>query len=247
MNPESMTRTAVAMSVITLDTLVCGPAAIALGAALGPTHPLVSRMYREYARVALAGCGATVRAAGEPGLDPGRRYVFVANHTSHLDALAILTALPRHGLRFVAKDDLSRVPVFGQALRATGNVFVARSDTQRDIRALEEARRELVRHISVLFFAEGHRARSGELAPFKKGAAVFALKTRLALVPIGVHGAFDICPPGFEVKRSGAIGVAIGDPIEVRGRRLADRDALTDEVRDAVQKRMAEARDLASR
>ncbi len=240
-------RTGLAMGTVALDTLVFAPSAIAVGLTLGPTHPLVSRFYREFARVALAGFGARVRSAGERHLDPGERYVFVSNHSSHLDALAILVSLPRHGLRFIAKDELGRVPLFGAALRTTGNVFVARSDTQRDVRALDAARDELLRHISVLFFAEGHRSETGALGPFKKGAAMFALKTGLSVVPIGVQGAFEIYSRGYEVKRGGTIGVSIGTPIETKGRAVEERDEVTEELRHAVIEEIGRARELADR
>ncbi|HYB13604.1 MAG TPA: lysophospholipid acyltransferase family protein [Myxococcota bacterium] len=240
-------RSTLAMGTVALDTLVFAPSAIAAALALGPTHPLVSRFYRDFARVALAGCGARVRSRGEPGLDARERYVFVSNHSSQLDALAILVSLPRHGLRFVAKDELGRVPLFGAALRATGNVFVARSDTQRDVQALDAARDELLSHISVLFFAEGHRSETGALGPFKKGAAVFALKTGLPLVPVGVHGAFEIHSRGYAVKAGGTIGVSIGAPIEVKGRAVEERDAVTQELRHAVIEQINRARELAPR
>jgi len=247
MRPAEGARSVFAMGTVALDTLVFAPSAIAAGLTLGPTHPLVSRFYREFARVALAGCGARVRTCGERELDQHRHYVFVSNHSSHLDALAILTSLPRHGLRFVAKDELGRIPLFGAALRATGNVFVARSDTHRDVQALDAAGGELLRHISVLFFAEGHRSETGELGPFKKGAAVFALKAGLPLVPIGVQGAFEIYSRGFAVKGDGTIGVSIGSPIEGKGRSVDERDQVTQQLRQAVIEQIGRARELAKR
>lgn len=241
---ERLVRSAVASGVVVADTLLHAPAAILAGTALGPTHDVVSWLYRDFARVALLGCGASLATEGEHHLDPRRRYVFVSNHQSNLDSMAILAALPRHGLRFVAKEELGRVPLFGAALRATGSVFVGRSNTSADVKRLDDAHGQLVKKISVLFFAEGTRSEDGELGPFKKGAAAFALKSRLALVPIGVHGSLEILPRGFAVQQGGTIGVSIGKPIETRGRRFEDRDAMTAELREAVAERIAEARAL---
>lgn len=238
-------RTTVAYGVVLADTLVHASAAIAAGAVLGPTHDAVSWIYRDYARIALAACGARLVSDGEAGLEEGRHYVFVANHESHLDPLAILVALPRHGIRFVAKQELARLPLFGAALRTTGNVFVQRSDTKGDVGRLDHEGVALAKDISVLFFAEGTRSSDGKLRPFKKGAAVFALKNGLPLLPIGVAGAFEILPRGYVVKRGGTIGVSIGEPIETDGRTLADRDALTTALRGAVAERIEHARTLA--
>jgi 1-acyl-sn-glycerol-3-phosphate acyltransferase len=244
---ERLIRTAVASSIVAADTLFHATAAIAAGVTFGPTHDVVSWLYRDYARIALAGCGARLVSAGEPGLKARQRYVFVANHQSHLDPMAILASLPRHGVRFVAKQELGRIPIFGQALRATGSVFVARDDTRGDVGRLDEHGMLLAKRISVLFFAEGGRGTDGSLRPFKKGAAVFAIKAGMPLVPIGVHGSFEILPPGYEVKRSGCIGVSIGKPIETRGRSLDEREALTQLLHDAVAERIEEARALVAR
>jgi 1-acyl-sn-glycerol-3-phosphate acyltransferase len=242
---ESVLRGGLALATVAGDTLVFAPAAIALGTLLGPTHGLVNACYREFARVALAGFCARVETNGGSHLPGDRRYVFVSNHSSHLDAPAILCALGRHPLRFVAKEDLGRIPLFGAALRATGNVMVSRSDTRGDVRRLDEARSTLHDSVSVLFFAEGTRSPDGSLGAFKRGAAVFAVKADMPLVPVGVHGSFDIYARGFEVKRGGTIGVAIGEPIETAGLGLGDRDALTETLRLAVVGQLERARRLA--
>lgn len=245
MNAGGVLRTGLALVTVVGDTLVFAPAAIALGALLGPTHALVNGCYREFARFALLGFRARVVTNGDEHLDVRRRYVFVSNHSSHLDAPAILRALARHPVRFVAKVELGRVPLFGPALRVTGNVMVSRADTRGDVGKLERAQRELLESVSVLFFAEGTRSLTGELGAFKRGAAVFALRSGLPLVAIGVHGSRDIYARGFEVNHGGAIGVAVGEPIEIAGRGLEDRDALTAELRDAVAAQMRRARELA--
>ena len=134
MTPEGALRGGLALGTVVADTAIFAPAALALATALGPTHPLVSACIRGFAQTALFGFRAHVRSNGDAHLPADRRYVFVSNHSSHLDAPAILCALARHPVRFVAKEDLGRIPLFGWALRATGNVMVRRSDTAADVR-----------------------------------------------------------------------------------------------------------------
>jgi len=229
------------MGAIAADTVWAAPAAIALGAALGPTHEAVSGVYRQFAWLMLVACNAELHVLGEDRLDADECYVFASNHASHLDALALLAALPRHGLRFVAKRELGRIPLFGQALRATGNVMVERSDARHDVLALDAAQRELTRRISVLFFAEGTRSEDGKLQPFKKGAAAFALKAQLPLVPVGVAGTHDILPRGYAVGTGGRVVVSFGAPIPTTGRSFDEREALTHELRAAVAAEVARA------
>ncbi len=241
---SSRLRSAVAIGAITVDTLWAAPAALAASAIFGGRSPAVDQIYREFARVMLLACGAELRVRGEERLADGARYVFVSNHSSHLDSLAILSALPRHGLRFVAKKELGEIPLFGAAMRATGNVFVERSDTKTDVDRLEAAQRDLLKEISVLFFAEGTRSDDGRLRPFKRGAAAFALRARLPVVPIGVAGSFAILPRGIEVGPRGPIAVSIGEPISTEGRDFAEREAFTDELHDAVAREIEHARAL---
>lgn len=234
-------RTAFAMGAVAADTLWAAPAAIALGTVLGPTHDSVSSVYRGFAWWMLAACNVRLEVLGEEQLARGARYVFVSNHTSHLDALAVLAALPRHGLRFVAKQELGRIPLFGRALRTTGNVMIERTNRPRDVARLDAARDELIQRISVLFFAEGTRSKDGALQAFKKGAAAFAVKAQLPLVPVGIAGSRTILPPGYAVGTGGTVAVSFGSPIQSVGRSFEERDALTDALLDAVAREVERA------
>jgi len=239
-------RSAWALLVTVLATVLVTGTGILVALFTGPTAPAIHGFYQAFARVVLWGFGARVRVAGLEQLEPGARYVIVSNHQSHLDPLALVVAFRAHPLRFVAKHELARVPIFGQALRASGTVFVTRSDTRTDVGRIEEARPERLAHVSVLFFAEGTRSRTGELGPFKKGAAVFGAKTGLPLLPVGVAGSSEILPRGFRVLRRGPIGVSVGRPIPTRSRSVEERDALTAELRAAVAAEIERARRLAA-
>jgi 1-acyl-sn-glycerol-3-phosphate acyltransferase len=237
-------RSAWALLVAVLATVLVTGTGILAALAVGPTAPAIHGFYQVFARLVLWGFGARVRVAGLEGLEPGARYVIVSNHQSHLDPLALVVAFRAHPLRFVAKQELARVPIFGQALRASGTVFVTRSDTRTDVGRIERAQAALLEAVSVLFFAEGTRSHTGELGPFKKGAAVFGLKNGLPLLPVGVSGSFEILPRGFRALRRGTIGVSVGRPIPTKGRDVEERDALTAELRAAVVAEIERARQL---
>ncbi|MEN8183090.1 MAG: lysophospholipid acyltransferase family protein, partial [Myxococcota bacterium] len=127
MTIDTFLRTCAGISLVGLDTAVFASSAFAGAVFLGPTHPLVNGCYRHWARGVLRGCGARLRTRGDAHLDPTGRFVLVSNHLSDLDAPAIIASFFHHDVRFVAKEELARVPLFGHALRATGNVIVTRS------------------------------------------------------------------------------------------------------------------------
>src|SRR5581483_10544480 len=116
--------------------------------------------------------GVRTAAAGLERL-PAGNFVLAVNHQSHFDALVLFKHIHRH-MRFVAKAELAKIPVFGYALKRAGNVFVDRSGGTRDKKKLNTAVERVRDKTSIVFFAEGTRSEDGVLKPFKKGAAIFA-------------------------------------------------------------------------
>jgi len=211
----------------------------------GGVAPVIHGFYHAFNRVVLWGFRVKLEVAGLEGLERGRRYVVVPNHQSLLDVPALVCAFREHPLRFVAKQELGRIPIFGSALKRSGTVFVTRSDTKTDLERMHTARAELLKHVSVLFFAEGTRSHTGELGAFKKGAAVFGVQTGMPIVPVGIAGSYAILPRGLRVLTpGGTIALSVGAPIETAGRRIEERGVLTEEIQAAVGKELEHARAL---
>ncbi len=237
-------RSAWGLFVIVLAVVFVTGAGVIVATFTGGTHPVIHHFYQAFGRMALWGFRASLHVRGTEHLKSGKRYVVVPNHSSQLDIPAVIRALHEHPLRFIAKQELSRIPIFGAALRASGTIFVTRSDTKTDVRRMEEAQEQLLQHVSVLFFAEGTRSDTGELGEFKRGAAVFATRSGLPIVPVGIAGSHEILPRGMKALRGGPIAVSIGEPIPTTGVTVADRDALTGKVREAVAAEIERAREL---
>ncbi len=202
------------------------------------------KVLRNWARIFLWAAGARVIVKFDAPLDPQKSYVFVSNHTSNLDAPAILAVTDRP-LRFIAKQELKRIPVFGWAARRMGHVFIDRNDTQRATKAIRSRIERGLSGVGLFFFVEGTRSTTEDLLPFKKGAAVAALETGLECVPIAVAGARDVLKPkGLSLFRPGPVAVVFGAPISIDGHSLDRRDELVAEQRAAVERALAEARAL---
>ena len=202
------------------------------------------RVLRFWARLFLRICGGRVTVQRDAQLDPHRSYVFVSNHTSNLDAPAILSVID-HPLRFIAKQELSRIPIFGWAARRMGHVFIDRKDSHGAAKAIRGRIERGLTGVSLFFFAEGTRATTDELLPFKKGAAIAALQTGLDCVPVAVAGARDVLKPkGLSLFEPGPVAVVFGAPVPIAGHSLEQRDELVAEQRAAVERALAEARAL---
>ncbi len=210
---------------------------------LAGERDLSEKALRSWCRIVLWVSGVRLVVTGAHRLDPKKSYVFVSNHTSNIDVAAILAATPTP-LRFVAKKELSRVPFFGWAAKRMGHIFIDRKDRSAATRAI---RRRIERGfdtgVALFFFAEGTRALTSELLPFKKGAAIAAIDTQLDVVPLGVAGAREVLPPtGFPLLTPGPVAVAFGDPIPVAGYTLDRRDELVAEQRKGVEAAILVAR-----
>ncbi|MBI2940298.1 MAG: AMP-binding protein [Chloroflexi bacterium] len=171
--------------------------------------------------------------------------LFVSNHTSYLDAAAILLALPprfRERLAPAAWAEYFEVPVshpLGWLARRAAyeiattlfNVFLL--PHRRGFRASLRYAGELVDDgWNVLIFPEGTRTRTGEMNPFREGIGVFAANLKVPVVPLRVEGLFQILPPGARRLRPGPAAVEIGRPLWLRDSSYLE---LTRQIEDAVR------------
>lgn len=186
--------------------------------------------------------GVRTQVRGLENLPTGN-FVLCANHQSNFDVLVIFRHIERH-MRFVAKAQLRRVPVFGYALARAGNIFVDRQGTTTDRDKLHDAVRAVRERVSVVFFAEGTRSDDGILRPFKKGAAIMALEAQVPLVPVAVAGTHRILPKGTVAIRPRPAALVIGRPIETVGLSVDARDAVTERAHAEVEKLLAEGNAL---
>ena len=227
---------AVRLIVFGVDTFVTILAAM-LASLWDRDARLACRVVQLWAWLNLKLVGAHVTIEGFDHLDPRRSYVFVSNHRSNLDVLALIAALWEFQLRWVAKEELFRIPLFGWGLRATKQILVNRADHAQAVASLARAKKRMHDGISVVFFPEGTRGSAGTMLPFKKGSFVFALETGAPIVPIAISGTERLLPrAAWTVQHGGDVRVAICPPIPTAGRSLDERDALLAEVRAVLER-----------
>lgn len=148
-------------------------------------------------------------------LDPDTTYVFMANHQSQIDILALSKALKDWGIRFVAKQSLFSIPVFGWAMRRVGNVAIDRSNRRRAMKSIDNAAASVKSGVSMVIFPEGTRATDhGELQEFKIGGMIVALKTGAPVVPLVLCGSGAVLPKGKAMPRPGTVRIKALKPVD---------------------------------
>ncbi len=151
---------------------------------------------------------------------PDGPVIFAANHESALDIFAVVAAAPRT-VRFLAKRELFRIPVFGWYLALGGHVEVDRRDHQRAVASLSAAAERVRGGLSLIVFPVGTRSRDRRIHPFKKGPFVIARQAGVPVVPVAVSGSGAVTPKRRIEVHPGTIHVSIGaavHPAEGGGR-----------------------------
>jgi len=185
---------------------------------------------RAWSPSALWLAGVRVEVGGRE-LMPSGPAIYVSNHESALDVWALFCAIPRN-LRFVAKSELFRIPVFGWYLRLARFVEVNRRDRAQAVAALRRGARIVQGGLSLVVFPEGTRSPDARIQPFKKGPFVLAMEAGVPVVPVAIAGAAALNPKRRLEVQPGTIRVAIGACLQPRD--FPDKDALLREVRGRI-------------
>ncbi len=175
-----------------------------------------------------------VVSKGTEVIDRSRHYVYISNHASAFDIPAVVVGIP-DDIRFVLKKELTRIPIWGWALKYGHYISIDRSNARDAMKSLEEAAQRMRNGASVILFAEGTRTRDGKLQPFKRGAISLAAKAGNPIIPVTINHTFAILPKGSWRVHAADIEIVFGKPIPVDDAR--DREGeqrLMDRVREAV-------------
>ena len=182
--------------------------------------------------------GMKVRVRGREHLDPQQTYVFISNHRSYLDTATLFYYTGRR-IGVIAKKELLKVPILGYGMGYVNIMAIDRSNRQRALQTMRAATDRIRSGISFGIFAEGTRARPGELLPFKKGAFYMAIEAGVPIVPVAMKNTDLLMGKGTGVARSGTIEMVILPPVETTGL-SADEDIkrLAEEVRAIIKKEL---------
>jgi putative phosphoserine phosphatase / 1-acylglycerol-3-phosphate O-acyltransferase len=164
----------------------------------------------------LAIAGVDLRVTGEHNLWSARPAVFMANHQSNLDALALFKLL-RRDFTTIAKKEIGQQLGLAQFAWLINAALVDRSDAAKAREAMAPALERLRDGWSIVVAPEGTRSVSTRLGPFKKGPFHLAIQGGVPLVPIVFRNTWELHPRGSRVIRPGVVDVAVLRPIDTSG------------------------------
>jgi 1-acyl-sn-glycerol-3-phosphate acyltransferase len=227
-----MIRTIFAMIVVFVMTLLCALLIIFLYP-FGSYNKVTNRAALIWSKSIVWAAGAKIELHGLDKIDFSKSYVFAGNHQSHIDVVSVFSILPLT-VRYIAKKELFRIPIFGWAMAASGTIQVDRSNREKAIKSIEQAGESIRNGVSVILFPEGTRSDDGEIHAFKKGAFVLATKSGVPVVPISISGTRKILEKHSLKLKPGTVKIVISDPIESSNYKLEEREKFANDVRQVI-------------
>ena len=163
-------------------------------------------------------------------------YIFALNHASLIDIPLLFIAVKRYTV-FIAKSELSNIPIFKSILDRAGFIFVDRKNNDSAIKSMNNLIDDIEKTPrSVAIFPEGTRTKDGELLPFKKGAAIFGINTKIPIIPVAISGTYHWSKKKlFDISQS-VITFEFGEPIITKNYSFKDREYLTKKIKLDIEK-----------
>ena len=181
-----------------------------------------------------------VHVIGAANLWSHRPAVFLINHQSALIDLVVVTNLLRDRLTAVAKKEVKDIPVMGQLLEWLDFSFVDRGDNAKALEAMEGAKEQLRKGVSVIISPEGTRSITPQVGGFKKGAFHLAWQAGVPIVPIVIRNAGELMWRNAKTARAGVVEVVVHEPIPTVGWEKKDLDATVEHVHSLYVDTLAE-------
>jgi 1-acyl-sn-glycerol-3-phosphate acyltransferase len=172
---------------------------------------------RSAAALALRGWLRTyhrLRIIGRDNLPRQGSFIVVGNHTSHLDALVLISSIPLQKLHRTFPAAAADYFFSSLPRRAFSAVFMNALPFERQAggaRSLTVCEQQLARPGNILvIFPEGTRSMTGELGRFRSGIGRLAAGTSIPVVPAFLQGAARAWPKGSAVPRPHRLVLRIG-------------------------------------
>ncbi len=180
---------------------------------------------------------------GREHLPRDASFVMVCNHTSHLDALCLLSALPLASLHRAFPVAAADYFFASLPLTAFSAIFVNGMPFNRKsagAESLEICRALLARpRTTLILFPEGTRSGTGELGRFRSGIGRIVAGTDIPVVPCHLSGADRAFPKGAYLPRPERLVLRMGAPHRFADRAPGERndvESICTELRESVVK-----------
>lgn len=182
-----------------------------------------------------------IQIKGAEGINDRKPYIVVCNHLSNAD-IPLISNLPWE-MKWVAKKELFDLPVLGWMMKMARDIPVDRKSKLKKAAVFKKCSYVLDKNVSVMFFPEGTRSRTGMLNRFSNGAFNLAIRKNIEILPLVIDGTQGCLPKkSWTFESSDNIRLKILKPVSAAGLSEEDTAKLRDSVRLKIANQLAEWR-----
>ena len=181
----------------------------------------------------------------EVDFDRKKTCVLCPNHTSNLD-VSWATLIPKSNFAFMGKEELLQNPTTRLFFK-TIDITVKRDSNISAFKAFKRASDHLKNDITMVVFPEGKIAEiyPPQLQDFKIGPFRLAIEQQVPVVPVTSFNTWKMLwDDGLKYgSQPGICKIYVHKPIETVGLKLADADALRDQVYAVISQKLQDYED----
>lgn len=184
--------------------------------------------------------GSSVTFINPQNLPVGQPKIFVANHQSMYDIPALIWFLRKHHVKFISKIELTKgIPSISFNLKYGGGANIDRKDSKQAVsEIIKLGRRMEESNWSTLIFAEGTRAKNGQIKPFHVGGIATLLKVvpNALIVPVAIENSWKLVQYGsYPLSFGEKLKWTVLQPIDTSGKNPED---LVLECENAIREKL---------
>lgn len=193
---------------------------------------------RTWARLLIGIAGGRVEVTGLENMPAASGLLFVSNHQGSFDIPLLMGYVP--GLKgFVAKKEVSRLPIVGIWIKLLRCIILDRRDLRQSARAIARGVSDLRAGRSLIVFPEGTRSKSRAMNRFKDGSFKLATRSGAPIVPITIDGSYRLLEGNRGRITPGKVRLHIHPAVGSRNLNEAEKKALTGTVRSIIASKLA--------
>ena len=168
--------------------------------------------------------------------------MYVANHQGYADIIVLCAALDTIQMGFVAKQELRKVPFYGNWILAIRSVLIERDNPRESLKAISRGIDNIKQGFSMVIFPEGTRSRGPEMGEFKKGALKLATKPKVPIIPVSIDGSYH-CFEETGYMKGGKVRMLIHPAVPTDSLSKEEEHELSDKVEAIIKEGLEKLRE----
>jgi len=190
--------------------------------------------FRIYIRIMFACIFVRVKREFAEPIDFSKRYIYMPNHVSLLDAPLCAAYMPEFITALEAAEHFNW-PLYGRLTRSYGNIPIQRRSIHQSLKSFDAAKETVAKSNSMVIFPEGSRTTDGSIGRFKKLPFQLAKLANVGIVPIGMSGVHTLLKKHNLFFKPSRLKLKFGKVIPAEVVATLSLEELTDLVRREIE------------